>query len=997
MRELFGIPVEGLAVGLGLATAISLATVAVLAARNRILFRLGLRNAIRRPARTGLIVLGLMLGTTIISAALTTGDTMSNTIRSAAVEALGETDELVSARSAEVDTEIELGSATAARYFSADVATDVERRLRGSGLVDGVAPAIIEPVGVQDAQTRQSEPRVNLFASDSRRLRDFGDMVERDRGPVTLADLRRGEVYLNEEAAEELDAARGHRIAAFVAGRTARLTVAGVVDWDGSGTDGAALMLPLAAAQELLSRPGQIRHVLISNRGDAVDGVELTDEVVKLIEPELAPLRLEADPAKADALDEADAEGAGFMTLFTTFGSFSIAAGILLIFLIFVMLASERRSELGVSRALGMRRGHLVQMFLLEGVAYDLLAALVGALLGVAVAFGMVFVLASALSTFGLDIQHDVQPRSLVIAYCLGVILTLVVVVVSASRVSRLNVVTAIRNLPEPPATARRRRGVLVGAAGLAFGALLTASGAAGDSGTALMLGVSIVIVALVPLARSAGTPERAAKTTAGLALVVWWLLPSSVLKSFLPDLGFDISIFIVSGLMIVLGAAWTVMYNADALLGGVMWVGGRVRSVAPVLKMAVAYPLRSLFRTGVTFTMFTLVVFTLVVGATASGSFVDAFDDTDTFGGGFDVRADTAPANPIPDIERAVAGDPELRRQVSVAASQSYLPVQARQRGPGRPYEAYPVRGLDERFLETTSFGLAATARGYSSAREVWQAMKARQGLAVVDALVVQRRSNYNVGNVPPDFKLTGFFLEDGGFDPVKVEVRDPQTGRAKTLTVIGVLKDSAPFSMQGLSTSQATLASFGDRAQSTVHQFKLAPGVDAGAAAKRLEARFLENGMEAESIESLLDDAVGASRTFNLIVQGFMGLGLVIGVAALGVVAARSVVERRQQIGVLRAIGFRRSSIQLALVLESSFLALSAIVVGSVLALILGYNIVTDSANESTVDNLRFSVPWLNLAAIFAAVYAASLLATLASARRASRVYPAEALRYQ
>ena len=60
------------------------------------------------------------------------------------------------------------------------------------------------------------------------------------------------------------------------------------------------------------------------------------------------------------------------MSLFTTFGSFSIAAGILLIFLIFVMLAAERRGELGIARAVGTRRGHLVQMFLYEGLAYDL-------------------------------------------------------------------------------------------------------------------------------------------------------------------------------------------------------------------------------------------------------------------------------------------------------------------------------------------------------------------------------------------------------------------------------------------------------------------------------------------------------------------------------------------------------------------------------------------------------------------------------------------------
>jgi putative ABC transport system permease protein len=41
-------------------------------------------------------------------------------------------------------------------------------------------------------------------------------------------------------------------------------------------------------------------------------------------------------------------------------------------------------------------------------------------------------------------------------------------------------------------------------------------------------------------------------------------------------------------------------------------------------------------------------------------------------------------------------------------------------------------------------------------------------------------------------------------------------------------------------------------------------------------------------------------------------MALGLIVGVAALGVISARSVVERRQQIGVLRAVGFRRGMVQ-------------------------------------------------------------------------------------
>ena len=101
MTKIFGIPVGGLTAVLVILLAAALAAVAALAARNRIFFRLGVRNVKRRRGRTVLIVTGLMLGTTIISAALATGDTMSHTIRSSATAALGPTDEVVAAKGIE--------------------------------------------------------------------------------------------------------------------------------------------------------------------------------------------------------------------------------------------------------------------------------------------------------------------------------------------------------------------------------------------------------------------------------------------------------------------------------------------------------------------------------------------------------------------------------------------------------------------------------------------------------------------------------------------------------------------------------------------------------------------------------------------------------------------------------------------------------------------------------------------------------------------------------
>jgi putative ABC transport system permease protein len=1003
MDKFFGIPMGPLAVTLVVLVAVLLGALAALAIRNRIFLRLGVRNVTRRRARTALIVLGLMLGTTIISSALVTGDTMSHTIRTSAVQALGATDVLVSVKGAEVDPAVQLGSTTGIEYFPESVLQEVGYDLtRHENLIDGVAPAIVESLAVQNLTTRQNEPRITLFASSQSHLAAFGDIRRHGDGDVQyLNDLRPGEVYVNADAADELQARAGDRLRLFAEGDSFGAHVRAIVDYKGTGTDGPALIMPLDAAQTVLSREGEIRYVMISNRGGELAGAALTDEVIATVTPTLKPFGLDADPVKQDALEAADAEGNAFMSVFTTFGSFSIFAGAMLIFLIFVMLAAERRGELGIARAVGTRRGHLVQLYLFEGVAYDLVAAAVGALVGVAFAFGMVFILAAALDFTGLEIQHDVRLRSLVVAYTLGVLLTFLIVTVSAWRVSRLNIVAAIRNTPEPRVRKSRKRRWIPGTLAVLAGAGLTASGLSSADAVPFMLGVSLVVIGIVPLARAAGLSERIAFTTAGIAMVAFWLFPFDWVEAIAgKELSWGFGAWIMGGLFVVLGAAWTLIFNADVLLGGLTATVGRIRALAPVLKMAIAYPLRNRFRTGVTFAMFTLVVFTLVVGAVVSGSFVKAFD-AEMFGGGFDIRAQASPTNPVGGMEAAIRRAPGLDpAQFTVVSEQSFLAAKARQVGryEVKQFEDYGLHGLDAAFLRNTTFGLSAKARGYGSAREVWDAIADKPGLAVVDAVVAPRRDNWSAGAVLPDFKLQGFVLEDGVFDPIPVATRDPQTGKTVTLTVIGVLEDGAPEAMYGLSTSQKTLAAaYGHRVRPTAYYYTLAPGVDARAVAPKLEAAFVANGLEADAIEEIVDDFVGVQLTFNRLIQGFMGLGLIVGIAALGVISARAVVERRQQIGILRALGFRRRMIQLSFLIESSFIAVTAIFVGTGLGLIISNNVVNDVASQAGWEGLALAVPWLNLAIIFAAVYAAALLATLAPAVRASRIYPAEALRYE
>ena len=92
---------------------------------------------------------------------------------------------------------------------------------------------------------------------------------------------------------------------------------------------------------------------------------------------------------KRTFLELADEAGSSVTTLFVMFGLFSVMVGILLIFLIFVMLSAARRTEMGMVRAVGGKRSHLVQMFIFEGTAYDLAASAIGVTVGLLVSPGI--------------------------------------------------------------------------------------------------------------------------------------------------------------------------------------------------------------------------------------------------------------------------------------------------------------------------------------------------------------------------------------------------------------------------------------------------------------------------------------------------------------------------------------------------------------------------------------------------------------------------------
>src|SRR5581483_7261924 len=159
---------------------------------------------------------------------------------------------------------------------------------------------------------------------------------------------------------------------------------------------------------------------------------------------------------KRVAQERADEFASILASIFVVLGIFSIATGLLLVFLVFALLAAGRRAEMGVTRALGARQRDLVAVLLVEGFAYSLVAALAGVGAGLGLSRVLVVLLQGGLEPLGLVIRPNAEPRSVAFAFSAGLLLAIATTAASAWWTCRLNIAAAMRQQAEPSGRAAR-------------------------------------------------------------------------------------------------------------------------------------------------------------------------------------------------------------------------------------------------------------------------------------------------------------------------------------------------------------------------------------------------------------------------------------------------------------------------------------------------------------------------------------------------------------
>lgn len=237
------------------------------------------------------------------------------------------------------------------------------------------------------------------------------------------------EVMLGSQAAALL----GFKTGDFISLSGRAFKVATILKTTGTAEDD-AIIASLGPAQNLLGKQGKLSMVEISAFCQGCPISEMTLQIAEKFPNAKVTAMKQAVMAKMQSID--------------MFRSFSLGISIIVIFIgsllvLVTMMGSvnERTREIGIFRAIGFRRGHIMQIILLEALLLGIIGGILGFAIGNMIAYGIIPVVIKDSVFVGINMNLGV------VSIFMAVALSLLASLYPAFKASNMDPSEALRAL----------------------------------------------------------------------------------------------------------------------------------------------------------------------------------------------------------------------------------------------------------------------------------------------------------------------------------------------------------------------------------------------------------------------------------------------------------------------------------------------------------------------------------------------------------------------
>jgi putative ABC transport system permease protein len=411
-------------------------------------------------------------------------------------------------------------------------------------------------------------------------------------------------------------------------------------------------------------------------------------------------------------------------------------------------------------------------------------------------------------------------------------------------------------------------------------------------------------------------------------------------------------------------------------MVGSIVWgrsrgllVGREIRWRRLPIRFAGAYLGARSVRTWASIGLYAVVAFSLAfVASVASSVGSDVSAAAHRTGGSSAVEVPSNASDPVPVAD--VASQPGVTAVAATTQVTGEL-------GTG---QTVSVVGFGDSLVTQGMPTLSSWSGRYGSAEDVFRSVVADPGLVLVGADLT---SNPESGLTPPAPKPEERLL-----------LLDPASGASRVLTVAGVLAETNWAGADHVFVSQTLTRSMFHTRAGNLLWVRTRPPTNNDVLAAMVNGLHVSNDSTAYSFNYLAGQQAGWEKTFLDLAGWYVGFAFLAAVAGLAAVTARSVEERRLDIGIIRSYGGRRPLIRRTFMVEAVAIAFAGVVTGCVSGILLAWLLSTEGALGIGVG---LALPWRTLGPVVGLLLVFSALATLPSVRRAGRTTPVQTLAFE
>ena len=430
------------------------------------MFKVSLRNLVVNKLRLFLTVAAVTVGVSFVSGTFVLSDTMSKAFDELYAGLTSGTDVVVRAKTA---YELDVTTGAMPRPLDESVIATV-RKVPGVEVAEGSVGGYALVID-KDGDPIQPGGAPTIGGSVSADSRLAGDFTFRQGHRPTGPD----ELALDASTARKAGFRLGDKVGVVYQGGRRGFTLVGTIGFGKTDSILGATFagFDLKTAQTILGKEGKVDEVDVK-AADGLTAGELRDAIADALPPAAEAITGEQVAADGSA-SVRDAMGI-FTKVLLVFAGVSLLVGSFVIWNTFNVLVAQRRREVALLRAVGATRRQVLAGVLIEAGIIGVVSGAVGLLAGVGLATGI----RSLLKLVGVELPTTsaaIEPRTIIAAFVVGVVVTMVAAVAPAWSATRVSPMEALRDA-EPASAAigaiRRRIGwvlVLGGAGGLAASA----------------------------------------------------------------------------------------------------------------------------------------------------------------------------------------------------------------------------------------------------------------------------------------------------------------------------------------------------------------------------------------------------------------------------------------------------------------------------------------------------------------------------------------------